>query len=148
MIIDKLENISLYTNIPKEVTEFIANLSKDLSLGKYKLSKENFINVETYNTKSIINGKFESHKNYIDIQILLDGQERIYVTNINGLTILEPYNEDRDITFYSDNLDDKNYVTLDGTNFVVLFPHEAHAPQISEDDESKKVLKVVAKIKV
>ncbi len=147
MIIDKIENISMYKNIPNNVVEFISSLNKDIQLGKHILSDDVYVNVEEYATKSVDIGKFESHKDYIDIQILLSGEEKIYITSKAPLTVLEPYNPTRDIEFYSEDITSYPYVTLDGTNFVMLFPHEAHAPQIALKNP-QKVLKVVAKIKV
>lgn len=148
MIIDKIENISLYKNIPNNVVEFVSSLNKDIKFGKHILSDDVYVNIEEYETKSAdIIGKFESHKDYIDIQILLSGEEKIYITSKAPLSVLEPYNPTRDIEFYTEDITSYPYVTLDGSNFVMLFPHEAHAPQIAFKNP-QKVLKAVVKIKV
>lgn len=148
MIIDNLNNISLYKNIPSCVVDFIKNLDTNISLGKHVLSDNIYVNVETYCTKQIEDGKFESHNDYIDIQLLLSGSESIYITSVEGLTILTPYDKERDISFYSDPLKGYSFISLNGTNFVMLFPHEAHAPQISPNKSCEEVLKVVVKIKI
>ncbi len=148
MIYDKLTNIGLYATIPEDVRDFIVNLSPDIKLGRVELSNGNYANVEQYTTKPINEAKFESHKNYIDIQILLSGNERIFVTDSSDLSVLTPYNSERDIIFYSDEVKDYPFVALNGTNFVVLPPGEAHAPQVSSGDICEEVLKVVVKIKV
>ncbi len=149
MITDKLKNISIYNKIiPIEALDFIESLDCGTTISKYTLSDKVYANIETYNTKQALNGKFESHNNYIDIQILLSGEEYIYYRSIEGLKILEKYNEQKDITFYSNDIVDSEKVKLDGTNFMLIYPHEAHAPQISVSDSDKKVLKVVIKVKV
>lgn len=148
MIVDNLKNISLYKNIPTCVVDFIENLHSNISLGKHVLSDNIYFNVETYCTKQVEDGKFESHNDYIDIQLLLSGSESIYVTSVDGLTISTPYDKIRDISFYSDPLDNSSFVTLNGTNFIMLFPHEAHAPQISPNKTCEEVLKIVVKIKI
>ena len=149
MIIDKIENISIYKNIPDIARNFILNLKKETpNIGKHILSDSIYANIETYDTKLLENGKFEAHKDYIDIQILLKGQEQIFVAPQNGLAVSEPYDAKRDIEFYSDNISFSQSIKLDGTNFVMLFPHEAHAPQISIDEKIENVLKVVVKIKM
>ena len=149
MIIDKIENISIYKNIPDIARDFILNLKKETpSLGKHILSDSIYANVEAYDTKLLSNGKFEAHKDYIDIQILLKGNEQIFVAPQNGLTVSEPYDVKRDIEFYSDDISSSQSIKLDGTNFVMLFPHEAHAPQISINEKVENVLKVVVKIKM
>ena len=149
MIIDKIENISIYKNIPEIAIDFILSLKKETpSLGKHVLSESIYANVETYETKLLENGKFEAHKDYIDVQILLKGHEQIFIAPQNSLTIFEPYDAKRDIEFYSDNICSFQSIKLDGTNFVMLFPHEAHAPQVSIDEKLENVLKVVVKIKI
>lgn len=150
MIIDKIDNICLYNAVPKSVIQFLNNMDKNnIEYGKHILEDSNFVNIETYDTKTIENAKYESHDKYIDIQILLAGNEKIGVADRNCLSVAEPYDENRDITFYSDPVDTNNIVLLDGSNFVMLYPHEAHAPQIAFDYKtSGQVIKVVAKIKV
>ena len=149
MIIDKIENVSLYKNIPEVAVNFIKSLkNKTPELGKHVLSDSVYANVEIYETKLLKSGKFEAHKKYIDIQILLKGEEQIFVAPQKELTVSEAYDSTRDIEFYLDDLSNSEIVQLDGTNFVMLFPHEAHAPQVSIDDNCEKVLKVVVKIKI
>ena len=147
MITDNLKNIDLYFNIPEDAKKFIRNLSSDIALGRYILSDDNYANVESYSTKSLSCAKYEAHEKYIDIQILLTGQEKIYYCEKDILTFDTQYDSQKDIAFYKEAVKG-NFVELDGSNFVMLFPHEAHAPQVSAGDVSEKVLKVVIKIKV
>lgn len=150
MIIDKLDNINFYSNIPEPVLDFLKNLDgNNITLGKTIIDDSSYVNIEKYKTKPIKDAKYETHDNYADIQLLINGREKIYLSERAELTILEPYNVEKDITFYSDYVAKDKYVTLDGTNFVMLYPHEAHAPQIScSEDTSEEVIKVVVKIGV
>jgi YhcH/YjgK/YiaL family protein len=148
MIIDKIENITLYKNIPSEIVDFLQNkLNSELKLGRYNLSGDNYVNVETYTTKPISQGRFEAHKKYIDIQILLKGTERIYYTSTTGLITIDGYDETKDIEFFSNPISSSDYLTLDGSNFALIYPHEAHAPQI-ESGKNMEVIKVVVKVKI
>lgn len=148
MIIDKIENTKLYTQIPDYVCEFLKTLSKDTPCGRYNLSDTDYVNIEEYPTKTISDAKFETHDKYIDIQLLLSGKERIYLDSRDGLKEANPYNSEKDITFYTDDINFSDYVTLDGTNFVMIYPHEAHAPQVSNDNIPHNVKKVVFKLKI
>lgn len=148
MIIDKIENTKLYTQIPDYVCEFLKTLSKDTPCGRYNLSDTDYVNIEEYLTKTISDAKFETHDKYIDIQLLLSGKERIYLDSRDGLKEANPYNLEKDITFYTDDINFSDYVTLDGTNFVMIYPHEAHAPQVSNDNIPHNVKKVVFKLKI
>lgn len=147
MIVDKLENITNYSEIPADAVNFIRELTGDIKLGKYNIGVSNYANVESYITKNIDDAKFESHKNYIDIQILLSGKERVYVGSVNDMTISAPYSLEKDIMFYEETVEPYDYITLGDSNFVMLFPHEAHAPQVAVLNPSE-VKKVVVKIKI
>lgn len=146
MITDKLINIDRYKYFPEVVINFIKNLSLDITSGKHILGDGIYANVEEYNTKNINIAKYESHNEYVDIQILLSGQEYIYYTDINLLNTDIPYDFKKDITFYCDVVKGQN-ILLDGSNFVTLYPNEAHAPQIAVNNEPQNVKKVVIKVK-
>ena len=48
MIIDSLENITFYNNIPQNVIEFIENLTPKIEVGRYEIDKNSYANVEVY----------------------------------------------------------------------------------------------------
>lgn len=146
MITDKLINIDRYKCFPYVVLNFIKNLSPDITLGKHMLADGIYANVEEYNTKNINIAKYESHNEYIDIQILLSGQECIYYADVDVLNAGVPYDSEKDITFYADVVEGHN-ILLDGSNFVTLYPNEAHAPQLSLNNSKQFVKKVVIKVK-
>jgi YhcH/YjgK/YiaL family protein len=148
MITDKIENINLYTEIPEYAKEFIKTLSKEIELGRYNLKQNDFANIETYETKLLKNAKFETHNKFIDIQILLTGSEKIYIKNKKDLLETPEYNTEKDISFYTTAINNSDYITLNGTNFVMIYPHEAHAPQVAINECPNKVKKVVLKIKI
>ena len=131
MIVDKIENISIYNNIPVVAVKFINSLNKNIQLGRYELENGVLPMSKNMKQKLIEKAKFEAHNDYVDIQILLQGNENIFITDKNILTVSEPYDKDRDICFYSDKFDSSMPIMLDSSNFVVIFPHEAHAPQVS-----------------
>lgn len=144
MITDKLENISIYKNIPQEAIDFIGSINCNMNLGRHEISDKIYANVETYKTKPLESCLYESHKNYIDIQILLKGKEDIYYKNVNALKIKTPYDIKKDIAFYSNEVSGER-ITLDGSNFMIIYPHEGHAPQANHNI-CEEVLKVVVKV--
>lgn len=147
MIVDKLQNIEIYKKLPKSVVSFIKSLDNNIETGRHEISDGIYANVEVYDTKPVTAGKFEAHRTYIDVQLLLSGEEYIYVDDVRLMTAGVQYSQEKDIEFYSNPVKG-NRVKLDGSNFVVLFPHEAHAPQISVAESSSSVLKVVVKIRI
>ena len=148
MITDRIENVYKYTEIPQIVKDFMSNLKSDISNGKIILNDDIYVNVETYTTKSVSDGKFETHKKYADIQILVSGSENIYYCDKSALSTDILYNEEKDIEFYSDDVVAYPHVKLDGTNFVMLLPEEAHAPQVCVNNQQSMVKKVVIKIRM
>ena len=148
MIIDKITNIDNYKEIPYNAKNFIKNLYNDIKVGKYSIKDDDYANIEVYITKKLDNAKFESHQKYIDIQLLLSGKEKIYIHSSSELNVSVPYNKENDIIFYNDSVVNSDFVTLDTTNFVLLYPHEAHAPQIALEEVPSEVKKVVVKIKI
>lgn len=148
MIIDKLENIQMYRIVPDHIIDFVKRLKKDIKTGRYDLIDKDYANIEEYDTKQISDGKFEAHNNYIDIQILLEGEERIYYTSASSVSVSTPYDSERDIKFFADNIKNFDYVTLNGSKFAMIFPHEAHAPQIAINDTVSHVKKAVVKVKM
>ena len=147
MIIDSLKNIYLYNEIPQNVKIFIKNILIDFALGRHYIDDNNYANIEEYFTKPLSKAKYEAHEKYIDIQFLLSGNEKIYYRDKNGLTYDTDYDSDKDIIFYN-NAVNSHYIELDGSNFAVIFPHEAHAPQIQAGNNQENVVKVVVKVKV
>lgn len=147
MIFDKLENLRRYDIVSDRILEFLFNLDKNKPLGKYPLDDGAYANIEEYETKCPENCYFEAHKKYIDIQLLIKGEERLDFTNIEGLTEREDYDDERDIVFYTDKKESGS-VKLGKDYFAMLFPQDAHRPQMNSGSEPQKVKKVVVKIPV
>ena len=144
MIYDKIENIDLY-KLDKNAVEFIKNLTPDIECKKHIITENVYANIEEYKTKE--QGFFEAHKDYIDIQILLSGEEIIEYTPLDGLKIKEDYNPFRDIAFYFDGTNPVLPIKLIPGFFSVLYPNDAHKPQIISSS-SQIVKKVIVKIKI
>ena len=59
-----------------------------------------------------------------------------------------PYDTGKDIAFFTEPDLHVNRVVLEPGNFVLLYPHEAHKPQIRAFDGPQEVKKAVVKIPV
>lgn len=86
---------------------------------------------------------FESHKNYIDLQYVITGEENMGRTAVESLKVDRPYVERNDIAYYTG--DGKIY-TVPQNGFLIFFPGEAHRPNITPGG-NKVVKKVVIKIR-
>lgn len=52
-----------------------------------------------YETKTINENGYEAHKQYIDIQAILSGEERVLCLPIDILSLTKPYRADIDTAF-------------------------------------------------
>lgn len=148
MIIDKFENISKYNIISQKVIDFLNTLTVESETGHYEIDENSYANIDVYETKSYENCKFEAHKKYIDIQMLLLGVEELDFMSVEGLSVSDEYDSKRDIMFFQnpDKLADR--VILQSGKFAIIYPHEAHKPQMNINGLSHTVKKVVVKILV
>ena len=148
MIKDKLENAANYYSISYSIQEGFEWLkAQDLEKiedGKYIINEENYANVQTYTTKD--NALYEAHREYIDIQYMVNGVEKIGVTDYKNCSSNIKYDKNKDIEFLNNN-QEETFETIEQGEFLVLFPNDAHKPSI-KIDTNKTVKKVVVKVKI
>lgn len=118
---------------------------KNLKAGKILLDEKNYANVDEYSTKEF--GEFEAHRDYIDIQIMIEGREIIEVVDIENCSNSRGYIKEKDIEFFENSCGEIEKVVLKENDFVILEPNDAHKPQI-QIENSEKVKKIVLKIAV
>lgn len=149
MIKDKLENAKIYYNLSENIKigfEWLQKTDlKNIPDGKYEiLGQHVYASVQTYDTKSDAN--YEAHRNYIDIQYMITGAEKVGVTDLSNCKVCIPYDSERDLEFYNINTAEE-YLELDEGQFLLLYPHDAHKPSISKAEQTT-VKKVVVKVAV
>lgn len=84
----------------------------------------------------------EVHRNYIDVQILLEGKETIGWKVLEDVTCeIKPYEKEADCALYSDI--PVSWINLEPGQFAIFFPEDAHAPIIGKG----KIRKMIAKVK-
>ncbi len=149
MIIDTLEHCRLYEHLnPRFKAAFDFLLRPDTASaapGRTELDGKNlFALIQTYETKPIQEGKLEAHRKYIDIQVLLEGQEFIGYAPLGGQPVAKPFDAEKDIGFY----DGEAWFTLLRKGmFAIFFPQDAHLPG-RYTDKPQSVKKIVLKIAV
>lgn len=149
MIFDKLNNSNLYEKLNadfKVAFDFLKNTNlKELSDGRYEIDgKKIYANVQSLKTKQEKEKRFEAHRKYIDIQYVIKGKEKMGYGILDDFkTVLEKYNDEKDVEF----LDGEkfNFVNVEEGEFVVFYPHDAHAPMLSVEDDIE-IKKVIVKI--
>ena len=111
-------------------------------LGK-RLGKDIFALESAYKTKERKDVPYESHRKYIDLQYIVQGEELIEVTPISRLSITQPYDEEKDYTLYSNDAHGILLYMKPGM-IAIFFPEDAHMPGLIRN-VSDKVIKSVVK---
>ena len=148
MIKDNIMRAETYYGISenlKQGFEWIKNNDlKNMADGRYEISDRIYANVQSYLTKD--DAPYEGHRDYIDIQYMIDGEELSGVADFSNCETAEAYNKEKDIEFLKCNSEERFY-KLSKDEFFVFFPHDAHKPAIKVN-ENKNVKKVIVKVGV
>ena len=144
MIFDSLKHIENYKGLGNvyEALEFLAKTDfRDMELGKYELNENCYYIIQEYETKA--KTVAEAHEKYIDIQLLVSGNEVIGVAPIECEKQLVEANPEKDIWKYTC---ETQPISLRENDFMVLYPNDLHMPGATLG-ESVKCRKVVVKVK-
>ena len=151
MIFDRIENHALYPfdTAWKAAFDFLKTAAPEMEDKKYLIQGGDlFAGVNSYQTKPRDAAKLETHQKYVDIQVLLSGEEIIEVFEKQGLTVSAPYNPEKDAEFYQVPAEPCATITLKPGQFAVFFPEDAHMPSVMTRSSPKPVKKVVIKVAV
>ena len=110
------------------------------------LDNKNFGLEQVYISKDREKCFFESHKSYIDVQFILEGEEIIEVRNSSELPVDMPYDENMDLVKYKTTRESSALILKKG-DIAIFYPEDAHMPCIRLDN-SVKVVKTVVKVAI
>ncbi|MGL4999887.1 MAG: YhcH/YjgK/YiaL family protein [Cetobacterium sp.] len=149
MIFGQLNELKFYKGISKDLDLAI----KAIESGSYKNGVEGkneidgdkvFFNLQKCKTKILEECFFEVHKKYIDIHIVIDGEEGIGYSSKDSLKNKTEYNEKTDFGVVEGP--EQYRLNMTNDNFLIVFPDEPHMPLISKENNPKELKKVVFKI--
>lgn len=152
MIVDKSSNLELYKELLPQlllVKKFIDDHKnfEDIEYCKHLIDEENvFANVQQYITKNSNESRWESHRKYIDVQLIISGKENIGYASCETLTLVDEFTADNDIAFYKSPRNYTDIILSEGM-FAIFYPGEAHLPCCISETAST-VKKIVFKIKM
>ncbi|WP_221074699.1 YhcH/YjgK/YiaL family protein [Agarivorans aestuarii] len=115
--------------------------------GRYELSGDGvFVLLMSPGTEEFAKRKAEIHKQHLDIQILLDGEEQIGYTHELAEEALALTELENDVAFF-EQASNEQMVKLGKGDFAVFYPDEVHRP-LCAVAEPRQVRKAVVKIPV
>jgi biofilm protein TabA len=151
MIVDRIENSRFYAPLHKGFAKAFAVLADPELIkkpdGRYDIEGNDvYCIVQHYTTKPVDPNKLESHARYVDIQVVLVGEELLGYAPTAGLEVVTPYDEAKDIMFYRVPAT-MTQVKLEPGLFCLLYPQDAHLP-CCQITRPALVHKVVFKIRL
>ncbi|KAF1682476.1 YhcH/YjgK/YiaL family protein [Veillonella sp. R32] len=120
---------------------------KSLEIGRHDIDGDNiFALVQEVTTKKFEDTRPEAHKQYLDVQFVIDGQEKMgFLPDRQTEPVVEAH-DDKDLYFYKQDLADEGYIIAQAGSYAIFFPEDIHRPCCAVNEESSKVLKVVVKV--
>jgi biofilm protein TabA len=112
----------------------------DLAGGAYVIE-------QAYETRLRADGFFESHRRFIDVQVVFEGEEAMEVADIARMTVKQPYNEKRDLIIYEDSTE-SSLLRVHAGQAAVFFPNDVHMPTLRVRAAGVNVRKCVVKVPV
>ena len=148
MIYDNINSLRKYIGVIPHLEEVLSYLDNndlyDLPFERIDINDNVYLAKQKYIGKDRKDAGVESHKKYIDIQVMLKGRESMYYGLYNdNLKVSIDYDDSKDIMFYDEVFNNKVEVSKD--EFVVFFKEDIHQPGIKVSDE--EINKVVIKIR-
>jgi biofilm protein TabA len=119
-----------------------------LPTGNYELQGSDiYVQVFDMTTKPFAETRPEVHREYIDVQFLCDGQEKIGVAVDTGRNaVAENLLGTRDLLFYS-GMENESTLRMHPGSFAIFLPSDVHRPGVQVDGPLK-VRKVVIKVRI
>lgn len=154
MITGNVNHLELLPYLPAQLKQAIqyvmANFNADSALGKFDVDGENqFVMIFNDSTSPAEERRQELHGKYLDIQIVLAGQEKMVFSNLAAPQGRAEWLEGKDIAFLpleQQGLEEKSFI-MNAGDFVVFYPGELHKPMCAVG-ENAPVKKAVVKILV
>ncbi|WP_044419407.1 YhcH/YjgK/YiaL family protein [Halarcobacter anaerophilus] len=148
----KDKNLDVVFNYFKQAIDKNSDIHKrifNLPVGSFEkvLIKDNIFALEqVFYTKDRQECFIESHKKYIDFQLILSGNEQMEYINIDKLEIENSYNEKKDLITYK-LLDNTSKFLLQDNDLAIFYPDDAHIG-LPRYKNSELVYKTVIKLPV
>ena len=152
MILDTLANAAQYKGIHAGIDQVLeaakAYTPENYPSGRVVLDGDNvFMNMAAYETHVTETAVFEAHKQYIDVMVMVEGTETIYVKATDALShVYQEYKPEVE-ALLADFDTDATPVRLEAGSFVVLFPQDAHSPACHADGPVN-VKKIIGKVRI
>ena len=133
MIVGHIEQRETFSYLPAAVQRSLAFLAstnlEELPLGRHEIEGDDiFANVMAFETADADSKLHEVHRDYLDVQYLIEGQERIgFGLASETHTVEKPYDAENDF-WLSGPVDGESEVVMAPGMFAIFLPNQPHKP--------------------
>ncbi|NDL65086.1 YhcH/YjgK/YiaL family protein [Acerihabitans arboris] len=132
MITGNIHHLELVPYLPAKLREAIEyvkqHITAETPLGKHDIEgNQVFVLISNDSTEPVEKRRAEFHAKYLDIQIVLNGEEGMTFSNLPAGKTDTDWLADKDIAFLGAGAQEKQFVMQAG-DFVVYYPGEVHKP--------------------
>ena len=148
MIICPWKEVRRYVGTVPGLEEAIAAIEamESYEPGVYPLSNDGRIVISaTVTTHDGETARLEAHRNYLDIQYVLEGEEYMGWAPTDTLDVAVPYSAEKDISLHSG---DCQFIHIPAGYCYIVFPEDAHAPAVHLNGKACTAQRMVIKLKL
>jgi YhcH/YjgK/YiaL family protein len=146
MILSALSQADRYTGLHPQFPRAFAYMRNtdlySLAAGRYHIEGDDLIAIVehvTGRTKEM--ARLEAHRRYIDIQLVLDGDETMgWKPLADCYNPVSGFNAEKDIQFFHDA--PASWIAVPPDHFCIFFPDDAHAPLVGGGAIRKVIFKI------
>ena len=146
MIYCKMKDLSQYMGLSEKLDHAIRAITacdlSTLSMGRNELTQDVFGNRFDYVTQQEADLLYETHRENIDIHLLLSGEKFILCADQSKMTVVE---EKPDKDYIGSHGEWESRVKMTAADVLIVFPGEAHKVKCMVEKE-QKVEKFVVKV--
>lgn len=121
---------------------------EELKPGRYELEGGSYMNVDEGKTQAAAERLMEAHRRYIDIQMVIEGDECI---GYQPVANAGPVVEDRsaaDAWFYNPDAANDTRIRMTPGTFAIFTPADGHRCLCAPDGIGRPIRKVIMKIRI
>ena len=150
MIIASIQDLGKYKGLDRNLDKAFAWLQaggyEKLPVGRQEIDGDRvYALVQEYESKLASTCRFETHRVYTDIQLLVSGREIVEARAAKGLEVAEAYKPD--IEYYSTPSGlPAHSILLEAGLAAVFFPEDAHRPCLAIGGKPEAIRKIVIKV--
>ena len=148
MIFGNITQEKTYAFLPEDLKECFA-YAKEHDLASYEKGchpidgERLFVNVVEYETTRPENRFWEAHRNYLDVHLMLAGQEQIDLNFIENMEQKEYVEKD---DFLPMDGAPNSHVVLRPGDFLICYPEDGHRTAVAVN-EPEKIKKAIFKVR-